>query len=251
MNRLRSLTKDLGFAAARLVGPKVRPVRAILMYHDVGGPAGPDERAFAAQMRYLSGAFRTVRMGDLPRILETADPVACVTFDDGYEDAIRRATPILAEAGVPVTVFLPSGLLGGTMPTSYGPRDVIDLEGARALVAAGHEIGAHTITHLQLTRLAAPEAAREIRGSREALESALGVAVGSFAYPKGDHDDATVCAVREAGFRSAVTIREGLLRGALDALRLPRVSVGPSTTMTQFKAKLSGGLEVYERWRGR
>jgi peptidoglycan/xylan/chitin deacetylase (PgdA/CDA1 family) len=207
--------------------------------------------AFAAQVRYLADRFRLVRIGEMPAALDGSDPVACVTFDDGYADAIASAMQVLADAGVPATVFLPSGLLGGTIGTSYGPRNVIDLEGARALVAAGHEVGAHTVTHPRLTELPAADASSEIGRSREALGAALGVEVRAFAYPRGLFDDDVVCMVREAGFGSAVTIREGLLRGPLDPFRLPRIAVGPSTTMTQFKAKLSGGLEAYERWRGR
>jgi peptidoglycan/xylan/chitin deacetylase (PgdA/CDA1 family) len=247
----RSWAKDLTYLAARALGPRVRPVRAILMYHDVGGPAGPSVATFAAQVRYLATHFRLLRIGEVPAALDGVDPVACVTFDDGYADAIASAMPVLSDAGVPATVFLPSGLLGSTIGTSYGPRNVIDLDGARALVAAGHEVGAHTVTHPRLTELPRAEASNEILGSREELASALGVEVDAFAYPRGLFDDDVVCMVREAGFGSAVTIREGLLRGTLDPLRLPRVAVGPTTTMTQFKAKLSGGLEAYERWRGR
>ena len=243
--------RDAAYLMARTLGPRVRPVRAILMYHDVGGPAGPDEATFARQLAFLADGFRTVRLDALPEALVGRDPVACVTFDDGYRDACERAAPILADAGVPATFFLPSGLLGEKLETSHGPREIIDADGARELIAAGHEIGAHSITHPRLTGLPRADADREIRGSRDQLGSTLGADVSSFAYPKGDENEAVVRAVREAGFRLAVTVREALLRGSLDRLRLPRVAVQASTSMPQFRAKLSGGLEVYERWRGR
>jgi len=229
----------------------VRPVRVILMYHDVGGPAGPDEAAFARQMHFLRDHFRTVRLDALPEALALGDSVACVTFDDGYRDACERAAPILAAAGVPATFFLPSGLLGEKLETSLGPRELVDVEAAHALVAEGHEVGAHSITHARLTSLSRADVDREIAGSREQLEAMLGVRVSSFAYPKGAHDDAVAGAVREAGLRLAVTVREALLRGSLDRLRLPRVAVHASTSMLQFRSKLSGGLEVYEGWQGR
>jgi len=251
MRRPRAWAKDIAYLTAWASAPRVSPVRAILMYHDVGGPAGPTEVAFDKQMRYLADRFLTVRLDGLPEALAGDEPVACVTFDDGYRDTCERAAPILADAEVPATFFLPSGLLGEKMDTSYGPREIVDADGARDLSAAGHEIGAHTITHPRLTSLSRTETAHEVSGSRKDLESILGVEVSTFAYPKGDHDDAVVWAVREAGFRLAVTVREGLLRGSLDRLRLPRVAVAASTTMTQFRAKLSGGLEVYEGWRGR
>jgi peptidoglycan/xylan/chitin deacetylase (PgdA/CDA1 family) len=247
----RIWAKDAAYLTARVAARRVSPVRAILMYHDVGGPAGPDETSFTMQMRYLVDHFRTVRLNDLPETISTGEPVACVTFDDGYRDACERAAPILDDVGVPATFFLPSGLMGEKLETSHGPREVIDADGARGLAERGHEIGAHSITHPRLTGLPRADAELEIGGSRDQLQATLGAPVSSFAYPKGDHDEAVVWAVREAGFRLAVTVREGLLRGSLDRLRLPRVAVHASTTMPQFRAKLSGGLEVYESWRGR
>jgi peptidoglycan/xylan/chitin deacetylase (PgdA/CDA1 family) len=247
----RTWAKDAVYLTARVGGRRAFPVRAILMYHDVGGPAGPDETAFTKQMRYLVDRFRIVRLNDLPEAISTGEPVACVTFDDGYRDACERAAPILHDLGVPATFFLPSGLLGDKLETSFGARELIDEDGARALVGAGHEIGAHSITHPRLTGLPRADAELEIAGSRDQLQATLGAQVSSFAYPKGVHDEAVVWAVREAGFRLAVTVREELLLGSLDRLRLPRIAVLASTSMPQFRAKLSGGLEVYESWRGR
>ena len=57
--------------------------------------------------------------------------------------------------------------------------------------------------------------------------------------------------VMDAGFRLAVGVREALLSGSIDPFDLPRVAVGASVGMVQFTAKLSGGLELYERLRGR
>jgi peptidoglycan/xylan/chitin deacetylase (PgdA/CDA1 family) len=226
-------------------------VRAILMYHDVGATGGPDIRLFERQMEVITARSRVVPLRLLPEALHGDGSVTVVTFDDGYATSVETVLPILARHSVEATFFLPSGLLGQTFQTSVGPRRLIDEEGARSLAAAGHEIGGHTLSHPKLTTVPPAEARREIERDRDALSALLDRSVSSFAYPKGDHDDATRGMVRDAGYRLAVTVREDLLHGALDPWTLPRVSVNGTMGMSQFAAKLSGGLHVYERFRGR
>jgi peptidoglycan/xylan/chitin deacetylase (PgdA/CDA1 family) len=247
----RYIAKDLLYEACRLVGTRPRPLRAILMYHEVGGPAGPTEHEFARQMEWLAGHSRIVRVGDLPEAIPDDEPVTAVTLDDGYSDTVDRVAPILAERGIRATFFLPSGILGDRFVTSYGERTIVDAPTTKDLAAAGHEIGAHSATHPRLTSLPPVEAEREINRSKGELEEILGESVSSFAYPKGDRNEQVREMVRDAGFRVAVGVQEALLKGSLDPLDLPRVSVGSGVGMVQFTAKLSGGLEIYERMRGR
>src|SRR5262249_17443329 len=71
----------------------------------------------------------------------------------------------------------------------------------------GHTIGAHTVNHLALTCLDAETRRREIVDDKAALERAIDGRIELFSYPYGEHDAATVAAVRDAGFRAAVTVR--------------------------------------------
>jgi peptidoglycan/xylan/chitin deacetylase (PgdA/CDA1 family) len=86
------------------------------------------------------------------------------------------------------------------------------------------EIGSHTATHPSLPGCAALEA--ELACSKEELEARCDGPVRSFAYPSGHHDDRTVAAVGAAGYRSAVTVRGGVVRRGDDPFRLPRIAVG-------------------------
>ena len=107
--------------------------------------------------------------------------------------------------------------------------------------AAGVTIGAHTVDHVLLRGRSKEEQYATIRGSKDALESELGQRVSAFAYPFGgsdDIDDASVLAVEEAGFSTAVTTCPGSVRSGDDPLRLRRRMVmdwsGP-----RFAAQLS------------
>jgi peptidoglycan/xylan/chitin deacetylase (PgdA/CDA1 family) len=87
-------------------------------------------------------------------------------------------------------------------------------------------IGAHTLTHPTLPAHNADVQFREIAESRRACEELAGTAVRTFAYPFGDHSDATVRAVREAGFDLACTVDARAVRRIAEPLRLPRIYVG-------------------------
>ena len=73
--------------------------------------------SFSAQMELLSRRFRVVPLEELIRGLghREAPPEfrVSITFDDGYADNYRHAFPVLARHGLPATIFLATGHLGG------------------------------------------------------------------------------------------------------------------------------------------
>jgi peptidoglycan/xylan/chitin deacetylase (PgdA/CDA1 family) len=83
----------------------------------------------------------------------------------------------------------------------------------KALRHWGMQIGAHTVSHPILARLAAEEARHEIKSSKDHLEDLLGEHVGLFAYPNGkpgeDYDAKTVEIVRSLGFDAAFSTQWG------------------------------------------
>lgn len=87
------------------------------------------------------------------------------------------------------------------------------------------EIGAHSVTHPPLPERPPAQQRGEIEGSKAFLEDVLGERVVSFSYPHGKCADATVAAVRDAGFNCACVDTGGPLRQDADAFRLPRAMV--------------------------
>ena len=76
-------------------------------------------------------------------------------------------------------------------------------EHRRALAQDGMEIGGHTMTHRNLTRVSPSEHHRELVESRLQLESELGASVDTFCYPFGGADRAIMKRVEEAGYVGA------------------------------------------------
>ena len=70
------------------------------------------------------------------------------------------------------------------------------------------------------------EVRRQVKGSKERIESELGCEVTSFAYPNGrpvDFDATTKQILREEGFRCAVTTVSGANDASSDPFELCRV----------------------------
>lgn len=182
-------------------------------------------RSFRAQMHELRVAgFRTAAAA-------AAEPRAgerriVITFDDGFANVFENALPVLHECGFRAINFLVSGRLGGlnTWDLADGerPERLMDAEQVREWLAAGQDIGAHSVTHAHLTRLPAAQAREEIVASKQALEDRFTCAVTDFAYPFGEMNPALRTLVAEAGFERAWSVEPGVITRGADPLALPR-----------------------------
>jgi peptidoglycan/xylan/chitin deacetylase (PgdA/CDA1 family) len=194
----------------RLDGPPWRYRQApVLMYHRViartaGHPFSVAVTRFRRQLALLSRlgyrALSPVTLADAVRRGQPAPPRSVViTFDDGYVDTLTVALPLLQEFGFTATCYLVTGAMGRLSDwTEPGP--LMDWTEARAWLAAGMEIGSHSIGHPDLTRLDDPRLLEEVAGSKARLEDRLGVAVTSFAYPFNRLDRRVMEAVAAAGY---------------------------------------------------
>lgn len=115
-----------------------------------------------------------------------------LTFDDGTSDQTQAAS-ILARHTMKGTFYIISGDVGA--PGFLTRADLNNL------TAAGNEIGAHTVTHPDLTTLPAGEVAQQVCNSRADLSS-WGFAVRSFAYPYAAYNATAEAAVKNCGFNS-------------------------------------------------
>lgn len=116
----------------------------------------------------------------------------------------------------------------------------------RTLVAAGMDVGSHTVTHRVLQTLAPDVLARELGDSRRILEERTGARAKTIAYPVGfkiAHDPALVDAVRAAGYLAGFTNATGLAwtRGPrrAGAFDLPRVAPTRDQSLPAFLADLT------------
>lgn len=220
------------------VKPVSHPVAA-LMYHVIG--EGPNdlyvtEDRFAWQMEYLSrGGYRSItaakyidalrRGADVPR------HTVIITFDDGYADLYSKAFPIMKKYGLVGVAFVCSHTVGTPHHVSW--------EQLREMIAAGWEVGCHTATHPDLTKLSDERLRFEVAGSKEEIEDKLGIKVQSFCYPSGRYNSRVIRAVKDAGYSVAFTVDPRWMSPADDHLEMPRLRVNGSDAHEKFVRMLS------------
>ena len=109
--------------------------------------------------------------------------------------------------------------------------------------------GAHTMHHPILACLSDPaEAHEEVAACRAALEQHLGRQITAFAYPVGkgeDIDERAVRAVREVGYRWAVTTIPGYNTPATEPHLLRRISTDPDEPIPVLAAQAVGIWHVF------
>ena len=159
-----------------------------------------------------------------------------LTFDDGYVNNLQYVLPIMQQYGfVGVLFALGDSDIEHNQWDANEPQHVLmNTKQLQALVAAGFEIGAHSLTHPDLTKLSSLAATTEIVQSKQNLENILQQSVISFAYPYGYYNDAVKSLVQEAGFRCAVATDTGGLQLEDDRFAIFRVNMMPRDHFVQF-----------------
>ncbi len=106
--------------------------------------------------------------------VNTSLPFIALTFDDGpHATNTPRLLDMLKERNVKATFYVVA-----TNVKRYP-------EIMRRIVAEGHEIGNHTVTHGNLTKMSPDEVRSELSRSREAIMAATGIAPRTMRPPYG------------------------------------------------------------------
>jgi peptidoglycan/xylan/chitin deacetylase (PgdA/CDA1 family) len=226
--------------AFRAVPTGERHYIPILMYHYVRYvDAGADPLGFNlsvtpdqldAQLGWLrASGYEAVRMDAVAACVRGIGPCpargVALTFDDGYMDAYTAALPILQRHGYTATFYIVSGFVG--QPGYMGWEEI------RALRDAGMEIGAHSVTHPDLTSLGLEDLRLQVGESGAAIAAALGQPVESFCYPAGRFSPTVAAVVAEAGFSSATTTSPDGPQG--DPFTLPRLRISGGLSHEGFQ----------------
>lgn len=240
----------------------------VLMYHSVGEPSrfgNVSPSRLRRDLEYVDERFTVV---DLPAVLSnpTIGPKrVAITFDDGYRSFYRHAFPIVRDLEVPVTVFIPVGLVDKDTTFSYrlsyspdafenfnvvspafdqsDPPRLMTSDQLETLVTSDQvTLGNHTRTHPDLSAITDRQTlADEIGSARDTLESNFDITVDRLCFPYGRYNRDVLEVVRES-HDFAVTTRPRPVGDDPDPHRIPRLTAHLSESALRWD--LSG-----LRWR--
>ncbi len=223
-------------------------------YQDLGNtPPSPTWRAFNASFTAPSNAvtmmvFHVIKnIGfldvDTYSLKKTASDLTrfnkgmvSLQFDDGWKSIYQNAVPVLDQANFKSTQFIVSGYLEPTFPGYMRVNEVLDMQ------ARGHEIGAHTRTHSDLTTLSTIEARAEIQGSRDDLLAIGLTPVNFFAYPFGSYNTSVINLVKEASFSGGRSSDGGFNFKTQDPFAMRRQPMTNTTTFNEIKGYIDQAL---------
>jgi peptidoglycan/xylan/chitin deacetylase (PgdA/CDA1 family) len=206
-----------------------------LTYHHVGPrPAGVrlkglyvSPKLFGRQITELrDSGFTTEPYGAFTNPPRPGKFNIAITFDDGFRDVLEHALPVLRAAKFSAIQFLVADLIGQTSQwqaaSGERPGRLMDREEIKDWLAAGNQIGSHTLRHPFLTKISLAEAQEEIAASRKKLEDWFGISIEHFCYPYGDWNTRVRNAVEAAGYQTACTTVAGVNTSEVDRFALRR-----------------------------
>lgn len=170
-----------------------------------------------------------------------------LTFDDGYRSVFHAAFPVVRELGFTASVFVVTGEPDASRSAPDplpGGREMLRFAELRELVAAGWHLGAHGVSHADLTVIRDDAAVvREVTCSRDILEERTQAEVLGFSYPFGRVDDRVRRLVSEH-VPFAVTDRLAQANARSDPYLLPRVETFYFRTLSLYGLLRSGSLSL-------
>lgn len=234
---------------------RAAPGIRILMYHRVDRLPHYDQLTvspehFRQQLARLAQRYRVVSLTQALDELVAGQVVpntVVITFDDGYLDNLKQALPLLQASGLPATVFVTTGFADRTLSHPRYPSDGalhMNWQQLMQWQQSGYELGAHSVTHPYLSRIAAADCEREIS---DCLTNFARQGISHnyvFCYPSGDVTARESGFVREAGYRAAVTVAPGVNHPSTDMFMLRRTEVTDRDTGMAFSLKLSGAFDL-------
>lgn len=149
-----------------------------------------------------------------------------LTFDDGAYSFLNLGVPLFEKYKIPVTSFLIGNIDGEKKVKKYASEYMTFQSHSYNMHRGGGNIGHGGIFPV----MEHDEAVADLQKSIE-----IGGNGDAFAYPYGDYNDSCVQAVKDAGFKCAVTTEYGRAEVGDNPLLLPRVRMSMGQSLESFK----------------
>ena len=202
---------------------------------------------FNKQLKWFSDNNWTfIKMSQLENY-KSIEKVVAITFDDGYQNNLINAAPILKKYNFSATCYLVSQRIGTSntwdLDKGITQRPLMTQSEIQEWLNLGLDIGAHTQTHPLLEELSEQKSQEEVFNCKADLEQMFKVSIKDFCYPFGRFNEPLVNMIKEAGYITATTMSRGRATPQSNKLTLPRMPITHHTLPHLFLAKI---LTKYE-----
>jgi peptidoglycan/xylan/chitin deacetylase (PgdA/CDA1 family) len=250
---------------------KHRP--SIVLYHD------PEPAVFAAHIDEFKKYFNIIPLRDYieARTNNTVHLLPkyslIITIDDGLVGNYKLLE-VIKNRKVPLTIFLTSAVVNTDRhfwwnyvsseedlrrmkqtankelaaellrakfdkKAAYATRQALDAHEIREMMPYV-DFQAHTRFHPVLPMCTDEEAYDEICGCKSDLEASFSLDIYALAYPHGNYCDRDITLAKQAGYRCALTVDDGLNRTSTDSFRLKRIYMSDCAGSMEAVVKASG-----------
>lgn len=163
-----------------------------------------------------------------------------VTFDDGYQNNLSVAVPILDKFQIPYVIFISTEKIG-TEEAGKKYLSVSDI--AKLAKNPLCTIGSHGHSHKPLAELSQGELILELQKSKQILQKITGMETLSISYPHGSYNAKVIKAVSNTGFTHGACSDFGGNLDNFNLLKLKRIDVWGYDDINTFKGKIEGGWD--------
>jgi peptidoglycan/xylan/chitin deacetylase (PgdA/CDA1 family) len=224
---------------------KTQKTAPILLYHRIENVSNDpvllcvSPETFEKHLIFIKDNYDVISLSELSGRIISKNLIgneAAITFDDGYQDNITNALPLLEKYDIPATIFITTDSLGEKASFEWdlqynesdravflNKKEIQKLSNNRLI-----ELGAHTHSHKKLSTLSLQEQMREIAESKKILEDIMGKNIKLFAYPFGgklDFNNSTKNILSNTEFDFAYSNTNEIANEKNKRYSIPRINI--------------------------
>lgn len=209
--------------------------------------------AFEEQVKWLSrNGWKSFTLSELVSLKVIPKKAVVLTFDDGYEDNLINALPILKKYNFKATIYIVVDRFNRNWATDkdlnkssdeLNEEKMLSNEQVRELISSGLiEIGSHTLNHSNLPSLSLEEKKIQILDSKISIEKEFDIKCDSFAYPFGFYDNNDIEITKESNYKNATTtVNSVYKKDQFNDFLIPRIMVSGRQNLFSFILKMKKG----------
>jgi len=193
----------------------------------------------------LSSEFEDVNLKNLELFLEfiinnkvNKKMNILLTFDDGNDSDFKVVLPLLIKYKIKAIFFIVANRINK-------PGYLTKLQ-INSLVDAGMEIGSHSFSHPNMTKLSRHDVIFELKKSKIIIEDCISREINAFSFPYGKYNRELVLYAQQCGYSKIFTSKHGVKRD--NGMLYPRNSLNSKMNFSQGIKNIFPSKSLEIKW---